>query len=128
MPGGYCRRPLTRKTMESGQPCEHRSRGTTGFAAVPGQTAPSEGWSASAPAARLLQWNTKTLEEWNKRFNRAMLTKPWIIAKLAPKVMNRHFRDKIRSYRYGAQGKAFEDRVFEHTRMVLEKYTTDSLG
>ncbi len=63
----------------------------------------------------------QTLEEWNKRFNRAILTEPWIIAKLAPKVMNRHFRDKLRGCRYGAQGKAFEDRVFEHTRLVLER-------
>lgn len=63
----------------------------------------------------------QTSEEWKKHFNRAMLTKPWIIAKLAPKLLNGHFRDKIRSGRYGAQRKAFEQGIFEHTRMVLEK-------
>lgn len=63
----------------------------------------------------------QTSKEWKKRFNKAALTKPWIIAKLAPKLMSRHFRDKLRSSRAGAQRKAFETSVFEHTRMVLEK-------
>lgn len=63
----------------------------------------------------------QTFEAWTTHFNRAMLRKPWIVAKLLPRLTDAHFRSKLSSVWHGAQGKAFEYRVFDHRRMVLEK-------
>lgn len=63
----------------------------------------------------------QTLEAWKTHFNRAILKKPWIVAKLPPRLTDAHFRSKLSSVWHGVQGKAFESRVFDHRRMVLEK-------
>ncbi len=63
----------------------------------------------------------QTSEAWKNHFKRAMARKPWIVAKLLPRLTDARFRSKISSIWHGAQGKAFEYRVFDHRRMVLEK-------
>ena len=64
----------------------------------------------------------QTLAEWAAHFRKPSLQKVIPLAELA--ILwgkSSTFRSQVRSIRYGAQKKAFEGEVFDHTRMVLER-------
>jgi cyclopropane-fatty-acyl-phospholipid synthase len=63
----------------------------------------------------------QTLNEWGARTGGWSPRLAWLKLKLTPRLLKRGFRSQIASVKYRAQTKAFEQNVFEHTRMILEK-------
>ncbi|MBI2170866.1 MAG: class I SAM-dependent methyltransferase [Chloroflexi bacterium] len=64
----------------------------------------------------------RTLAHWREQFQKASVRKIAPMIEIAIRYLaSNSFRDRMRSSRTGAQLKAFENEVFEHTRMVLEK-------
>ncbi len=82
--------------------------------------ADAEGFSLLAAKSGRLDY-IETLGQWTARCTAWTPRLAWLKLKLLPRLASPRFRSQLASFRYGAQTRAFELSVFEHTRMTLER-------